>query len=71
MTSATLNPTVLAPLFAPWLEPNSHRVRAEKASGKIKNSGQSAAIATVIKPSYSVYLSQRILDLPIAPNKLL
>jgi type III restriction enzyme len=30
MTSTTLNPTVLEPLFAPWQEPNAHRVRAEK-----------------------------------------
>lgn len=30
MTSSTLNPTVLEPLFAPWQEPNAHRVRAEK-----------------------------------------
>jgi type III restriction enzyme len=28
---STLNPTILEPLFAPWAEPNSHRVRAEKA----------------------------------------
>jgi type III restriction enzyme len=31
MTSTTLNPTVLEPLFAPWQEPNAHRVRAEKS----------------------------------------
>ena len=31
MTSSTLNPTVLEPLFAPWQEPNTHRVRAEKS----------------------------------------
>ena len=31
MTSDSLNPTILEPLFAPWLEPNAHRVRAEKA----------------------------------------
>jgi type III restriction enzyme len=31
MTSSTLNPTVLEPLFAPWQEPNAHRVRAEKS----------------------------------------
>ncbi len=31
MPSATLNPTVLEPLFAPWQEPNAHRVRAEKS----------------------------------------
>lgn len=30
MTS-TLNPTILEPLFAPWAEPNAHRIRAEKA----------------------------------------
>jgi len=30
MTSSTLNPAVLEPLFAPWQEPNAHRVRAEK-----------------------------------------
>ena len=28
---STLNPTILEPLFAPWAEPNAHRVRAEKA----------------------------------------
>ncbi len=26
-----LNPTTLEPLFAPWAEPNAHRVRAEKS----------------------------------------
>ena len=26
-----LNPSILEPLFAPWTEPNAHRVRAEKA----------------------------------------
>ncbi|MEN8443862.1 MAG: DEAD/DEAH box helicase family protein [Cyanobacteria bacterium J06555_13] len=31
MTSSTLNPATLEPLFAPWEEPNAHRVRAEKA----------------------------------------
>jgi type III restriction enzyme len=31
MTSSTLNPTILEPLFAPWQEPNAHRVRAEKS----------------------------------------
>lgn len=31
MTSTTLNPTILEPLFAPWAEPNAHRVRAEKS----------------------------------------
>lgn len=31
MTSTPLNPTILEPLFAPWSEPNAHRVRAEKA----------------------------------------
>lgn len=31
MTSSTLNLTVLEPLFAPWQEPNAHRVRAEKS----------------------------------------
>ena len=31
MPSATLNPTVLEPLFVPWQEPNAHRVRAEKS----------------------------------------
>ncbi|WP_353258572.1 DEAD/DEAH box helicase [Prochlorothrix hollandica] len=31
MTSDTLNPSILEPLFAPWAEPNAHRVRAEKA----------------------------------------
>lgn len=31
MTSSTLNPTILEPLFAPWEEPNAHRIRAEKA----------------------------------------
>lgn len=31
MTSSTLNPTVLEPLFAPWQEPNAHRIRAEKS----------------------------------------
>ncbi|QZZ21273.1 DEAD/DEAH box helicase family protein [Leptothermofonsia sichuanensis E412] len=31
MTASTLNPTVLEPLFAPWQEPNAHRVRAEKS----------------------------------------
>jgi len=31
MPSSTLNPTVLEPLFAPWQEPNAHRVRAEKS----------------------------------------
>ncbi|MGQ9872272.1 DEAD/DEAH box helicase [Leptodesmis sp.] len=31
MTSTPLNPTVLEPLFAPWQEPNAHRVRAEKS----------------------------------------
>jgi type III restriction enzyme len=30
MTSASLNSTILEPLFAPWAEPNAHRVRAEK-----------------------------------------
>jgi len=30
-SSSTLNPTILEPLFAPWAEPNAHRVRAEKA----------------------------------------
>jgi type III restriction enzyme len=30
MTSVTLNSTTLEPLFAPWAEPNAHRVRAEK-----------------------------------------
>ncbi|QKD80803.1 DEAD/DEAH box helicase family protein [Thermoleptolyngbya sichuanensis A183] len=30
-SSSTLNPTVLEPLFAPWQEPNAHRVRAEKS----------------------------------------
>ena len=28
---STLNSTILEPLFAPWAEPNAHRVRAEKA----------------------------------------
>ncbi|MCH9055881.1 DEAD/DEAH box helicase family protein [Synechococcus sp. PCC 6716] len=32
MTSSTLNPTVLEPLFAPWQEPNAHRVRVEKTA---------------------------------------
>jgi type III restriction enzyme len=27
---STLTPTILEPLFAPWAEPNAHRVRAEK-----------------------------------------
>jgi len=27
---STLNSTILEPLFAPWAEPNAHRVRAEK-----------------------------------------
>jgi type III restriction enzyme len=31
MTSSTLNPTILEPLFTPWAEPNAHRVRAEKS----------------------------------------
>ncbi|MBF2073015.1 MAG: DEAD/DEAH box helicase family protein [Synechococcales cyanobacterium C42_A2020_086] len=31
MAASTLNPTVLEPLFAPWQEPNAHRVRAEKS----------------------------------------
>ncbi len=31
MTSPTLNPTVLEPLFVPWAEPTAHRVRAEKS----------------------------------------
>jgi type III restriction enzyme len=31
MTSSSLNATILEPLFAPWAEPNAHRVRAEKA----------------------------------------
>lgn len=31
MTSSTINPTILEPLFAPWSEPNAHRIRAEKA----------------------------------------
>jgi type III restriction enzyme len=31
MTSSSLNTTILEPLFAPWAEPNAHRVRAEKA----------------------------------------
>jgi type III restriction enzyme len=31
MASSPLNPTILEPLFAPWAEPNAHRVRAEKA----------------------------------------
>lgn len=30
MTSTALNSTILEPLFAPWAEPNAHRVRAEK-----------------------------------------
>jgi type III restriction enzyme len=30
MTSDTLNSTTLDPLFAPWAEPNAHRIRAEK-----------------------------------------
>jgi hypothetical protein len=30
MTSSTIDPTILEPLFAPWAEPNAHRVRAEK-----------------------------------------
>jgi len=30
MTSSTLNPAVLEPLFAPWQESNAHRVWAEK-----------------------------------------
>ena len=30
MTSSSLNATILEPLFAPWAEPNAHRVRAEK-----------------------------------------
>jgi type III restriction enzyme len=30
MTSSSLNSTILEPLFAPWAEPNAHRVRAEK-----------------------------------------
>jgi type III restriction enzyme len=30
MTSASLNSTILEPLFAPWAEPTAHRVRAEK-----------------------------------------
>jgi hypothetical protein len=42
-----------------------------KAFEESKNSGQCAAIATIIKTSYSVYPSKRILDLPIAPNKVL
>jgi len=37
MTSTTLSPTVLEPLFAPWQEPNAHRVRAE-------NSGDPAVV---------------------------
>jgi type III restriction enzyme len=31
MTFSSLNTTILEPLFAPWVEPNAHRVRAEKA----------------------------------------
>ncbi|MCU0570830.1 MAG: DEAD/DEAH box helicase family protein [Oculatellaceae cyanobacterium Prado106] len=31
MTTTALNPTILEPLFAPWEEPNAHRIRAEKA----------------------------------------
>lgn len=31
MTSSPLNPIILEPLFAPWSEPNAHRIRAEKA----------------------------------------
>jgi type III restriction enzyme len=31
MTTTPTNPTILEPLFAPWAEPNAHRVRAEKA----------------------------------------
>ena len=31
MTSTPLNPSILEPLFAPWQEPNAHRVRAEKS----------------------------------------
>jgi type III restriction enzyme len=30
MTSDILNSTILEPLFAPWAEPNAHRVRAAK-----------------------------------------
>jgi len=30
MTSDTFNSTLLEPLFAPWAEPNAHRVQAEK-----------------------------------------
>jgi hypothetical protein len=30
MTSASANSTILEPLFAPWAEPNAHRIRAEK-----------------------------------------
>jgi hypothetical protein len=35
---STINPTILESLFAPWAEPNSHRVRAEKA-GEAVDSG--------------------------------
>ncbi|WP_199247629.1 DEAD/DEAH box helicase [[Phormidium] sp. ETS-05] len=44
MTTATFNPTSLEPLFAPWSEPNAHRIRAEKAGdGSVVQQGRRAS----------------------------
>ncbi|UBF27595.1 DEAD/DEAH box helicase family protein [Kovacikia minuta CCNUW1] len=49
MTSSTLNPTVLEPLFAPWQEPNAHRVQAEKSGDPavVKQGRRASAIEVV------------------------
>ncbi|MGQ9836815.1 MAG: hypothetical protein ACUVRV_02315 [Cyanobacteriota bacterium] len=43
MTTATLNLTAFESLFAPWQEPNAHRVRAKKsgAPAVVNQTGQS------------------------------
>ncbi|WP_171974720.1 hypothetical protein [Leptolyngbya sp. 'hensonii'] len=49
MTSSTLNPTVLEPLFAPWQEPNAHRVRAEKPDDPaVVKQGRRASLIEVV-----------------------